>query len=107
MGGLGSDAAIEVADMVLMYDDLKQLVDAIKGSKKTVRIIKQNITFALVIKSIVLLMATFIPKYAKMSEGVFADVGVSIIAIINSLRACDLHPFKTIKKYFVKRKVKK
>lgn len=104
MGGFGSDAAIEVADIVLMQDDLLQVISAIKLAKKTVTIIKQNIIFALIIKGIVLLMATIIPEYTKMSEGVFADVGVSLIAILNSLRACGLHPIKAIKNALIKRK---
>lgn len=104
MGGFGSDAAIEVADIVLMQDDLLQVISAIKLAKKTVTIIKQNIIFALIVKGIVLLMATIIPEYTKMSEGVFADVGVSLIAILNSLRACGLHPIKAIKNALIKRK---
>ncbi len=104
MGGFGSDAAIEVADIVLMQDDLLQVISAIKLAKKTVNIIKQNIIFALIVKGIVLLMATVIPEYTKMSEGVFADVGVSLIAILNSLRACGLHPIKAIKNALIKRK---
>lgn len=104
MGGFGSDAAIEVADIVLMQDDLLQVISAIKLAKKTVNIIKQNIIFALIVKGIVLLMATIIPEYTKMSEGVFADVGVSLIAILNSLRACGLHPIKAIKNALIKRK---
>ena len=104
MGGFGSDAAIEVADIVLMQDDLLQVISAIKLAKKTVTIIKQNIIFALIVKGIVLLMATVIPEYTKMSEGVFADVGVSLIAILNSLRACGLHPIKAIKNALIKRK---
>ncbi len=106
MGGFGSDAAIDVADIVLMQDDLSQVIEAINIANKTVKIIKQNIIFALVVKGIVLLMATIIPDYTKMSEGVFADVGVSLIAILNSLRACGLHPIiaikKTIRKIFRK-----
>lgn len=104
MGSFGSDAAIEVADIVLMQDDLLQVISAIKLAKKTVKIIKQNIIFALIVKGIVLLMATIIPEYTKMSEGVFADVGVSLIAILNSLRACGLHPIKAIKNALIKRK---
>lgn len=106
MGGLGSDAAIEVADIILMKDNLLQIVEAIKLSQKTVKIIKQNIIFALTVKGIVLLMATIIPEYTKMSEGVFADVGVSLIAILNSLRACGLHPIKAIHNALSKRKVR-
>ena len=90
MGGLGSDAAIDVADIVLMTDDLTKLIDAIKVSKRTVKIVKQNIVFSLAIKGIVLLGAVFLPQYTKMWEGVFADVGVSLLAVINSMRVSDL-----------------
>ena len=95
MGGLGSDAAIEVADIVLMTDDLMKLKEALKISKKTMKIVKQNIIFSLVIKILVMISATidsFIPdaEFTKMWEGVFADVGVSIIAIINSMRTSNI-----------------
>ena len=90
MGGLGSDAAIDVADIVLMTDDLTKLIDAINVSKRTVKIVKQNIVFSLVIKGLVLLGAAVLPQYTKMWEGVFADVGVSLLAVINSMRVSDL-----------------
>ena len=85
MGGLGSDAAIEAADVVIMTDELSKLVDAIKISKKTMSIVKENIIFAIGIKIAVLVLSAF--GLSTMWEAVFADVGVSIIAIINALRA--------------------
>ena len=97
MGGLGSDAAIDVADIVLMTDDLTKLNDAIKVSKKTVKIVKENIIFSLAVKIFVLLGAVFLPQYTKMWEGVFADVGVSLIAVINSMRVSDLSIVKIFK----------
>ena len=84
MGGIGSDAAIEAADIVLMKDDINALVDAINVSKKTNKILWQNIVFALGIKILVMVLGTF--GIANMWEAVFADVGVTIIAIINSTR---------------------
>lgn len=97
MGGLGSDAAIDVADIVLMTDDLTKLIDAIKISRKTVKIVYENIIFSLVVKGLVLLGAVFLPQYTKMWEGVFADVGVSLIAVINSMRVSDLSIVKIFK----------
>ena len=90
MGGLGSDAAIDVADIVLMTDDLTKLIDAIKISRKTVKIVYENIIFSLAVKGLVLLGAVVLPQYTKMWEGVFADVGVSLIAVINSMRVSEL-----------------
>lgn len=84
MGGIGSDAAIEAADIVLMKDDINALVDAINVSKKTNKILWQNIVFALGIKILVMVLGTF--GIANMWTAVFADVGVTIIAIINSTR---------------------
>ena len=84
MGGIGSDAAIEAADIVLMKDDINALVDAINISKKTNKILWQNIVFALGIKILVMVLGTF--GIANMWTAVFADVGVTIIAIINSTR---------------------
>ena len=84
MGGIGSDAAIEAADVVLMKDDINALVDAINVSKKTDKILWQNIIFALGVKVIVMVLGTF--GIANMWTAVFADVGVTIIAIINSTR---------------------
>lgn len=84
MGGIGSDAAIEAADVVLMKDDINALVDAINVSKKTNKILWQNIIFALGVKVIVMVLGTF--GIANMWTAVFADVGITIIAIINSTR---------------------
>ena len=84
MGGLGSDAAIEAADVVLMTDEPSKIVNAIHLSKKTMRIVKENIIFAIFIKVLVLILSAF--GVSTMWEAVFADVGVSIIAIINALR---------------------
>ena len=85
MGGLGSDAAIEAADIVIMDDDPRKITDAIQISKRTMRIVKQNIVFALGVKFAVLLLGIF--GVATMWEAVFADVGVSVIAILNAMRA--------------------
>ncbi|MTI71109.1 MAG: cadmium-translocating P-type ATPase [Firmicutes bacterium] len=84
MGGLGSDAAIEAADVVLMTDEPSKLVTAIKIANRTKKIVLQNIVFALSIKAIVLLLGAF--GQATMWAAVFADVGVALIAILNSLR---------------------
>ena len=85
MGGLGSDAAIEAADIVIMDDKPSKLLDLMKISKKTLAIVKQNIVFALGIKLLVLILSAV--GLASMWAAVFADVGVSMIAIINSMRA--------------------
>lgn len=84
MGGLGSDAAIEAADIVIMTDEPSKISKAIKIAKKTMRIVKENIVFALAVKFIVLLLTVI--GVSTMWEAVFADVGVSVIAILNSLR---------------------
>lgn len=85
MGALGSDAAIEAADIVLMDDKPSKLVTAIKISRKTMGIVKQNIIFALTVKALVLIFGAL--GIANMWFAVFADVGVSVIAIINAMRA--------------------
>lgn len=85
MGALGADAAIEAADVVIMTDEPSKIVDTIKLSKKTMKIVKENITFAITIKLLVLILSAL--GISSMWEAVFADVGVSVIAIINSLRA--------------------
>lgn len=84
MGGLGSDAAIEASDIVLMNDDPSSIAKAIKISRKTLKIVRQNIIFALAVKLIVLILGAL--GIANMWEAVFADVGVSFIAILNALR---------------------
>jgi len=88
MGALGSDAAIEAADIVLMDDNPKGISKAIEIAKKTVSIVKQNIIFAIGVKVIVLLLAAF--GYAPMWIAIFADVGVAVIAIINALRTLQI-----------------
>lgn len=85
MGGLGSDAAIEAADVVIMTDEPSKISGAVKIAKKTLRICKQNIIFALGVKAIVLILGA--AGFASMWAAVFADVGVSIIAILNAIRA--------------------
>lgn len=85
MGSLGSDAAIEAADVVLMDDDIRKIASVVRISRKTLRIVKQNIIFALGVKAIVLLLGAL--GLANMWEAVFADVGVSVIAIVNAMRA--------------------
>ncbi len=85
MGAMGSDAAIEAADVVLMTDDLEKLPQALRIARKTRRIVWQNIAFALGVKGIVLLLGA--GGLATMWEAVFADVGVAIIAVLNSTRA--------------------
>ena len=85
MGALGSDAAIEAADVVLMDDKPAKLVTAVKISRKTMRIVRQNIVFALSVKAVVLLLSEF--GLASMWVAVFADVGVMILAVCNAVRA--------------------
>lgn len=84
MGGIGADAAIEAADVVIMTDELTKIAQAIKISKKTMRIVKQNIVFALAVKIIILVLGAL--GFANMWLAVFADVGVSMIAILNSMK---------------------
>lgn len=88
MGSMGSDAAIEAADIVLMDDDIEKIAATVKIARKTLRIVKQNIVFALAVKAIVLVLGAF--GVANMWEAVFADVGVSVIAILNSMRVLKL-----------------
>lgn len=85
MGGLGVDAAIEAADIVLMDDNLSKLNDALLISKKTMKIVRENIIFSIGVKVLILGLGFF--GHATMWEAVFADVGVSLIAIFNSMRA--------------------
>ncbi len=85
MGGIGSDAAIEAADAVLMTDEPSKLIDALKISRKTKAIVIQNIVFSLAVKAAVLILAVF--GIATMWAAVFADVGVCLIAVMNALRA--------------------
>jgi Cd2+/Zn2+-exporting ATPase len=84
MGAMGSDAAIEAADIVLMDDDLSKLPVAVNIARKTLRIVRQNIVFALTVKFLVLALSAV--GLANMWMAVFADVGVSVIAILNASR---------------------
>ena len=84
MGSMGSDAAIEAADVVLMDDDVRKIASVVRISRKTLGIVKQNIVFALAVKGLVLILGA--TGYANMWAAVFADVGVSVLAIINSMR---------------------
>ena len=84
MGSMGSDAAIEAADVVLMDDDVRKIAAVVQISRKTITIVKQNIVFALGVKAIVLVLGAI--GVANMWEAVFADVGVAVLAILNSMR---------------------
>ncbi|MBP6125724.1 MAG: HAD hydrolase family protein, partial [Leptotrichiaceae bacterium] len=84
MGGLGSDAAIEAADIVIMNDEPSKIVTSIKIAKNTRKIVWQNITFTLIIKIIVLILGA--GGIASIWEAVFADVGVALLAILNATR---------------------
>lgn len=95
MGGLGSDAAIEAADVVIMTDEPSKIATVMKISKKTLRIVKQNIIFALGVKGIVLVLGAL--GVTTMWGAVFADVGVSVIAIINAIRALNVKKLNTQK----------
>lgn len=84
MGGVGSDAAIEASDIVLMHDDLKSIVEAKKIARKTMRIVFENIIFALGIKVIILVLSAL--GITNMWIAVFGDVGVAVLAILNAMR---------------------
>ena len=84
MGSMGSDAAIEAADVVLMDDDTTKISKIVYIARKTMTIVRQNIIFALAVKLAILLLGAF--GMANMWEAVFADVGVSVIAILNAMR---------------------
>lgn len=92
MGSLGSDAAIEASDIVIMMDEPSKIGKAIKISKKTMRIVRENIVFAISIKIAVLILSLL--GVATMWSAVFADVGVSVIAILNSLRVLNVEKYK-------------
>ena len=84
MGGIGSDSAIESSDIVIMNDDLTKIIDAIKISKKTTKIIKQNLIFAIGIKILVLILSML--GISSMWQAVFADTGLTLLTIINTTR---------------------
>ena len=91
MGGLGSDAAIEAADVVLMTDEPSKISVVVRIARKTIRIANENIVFALGVKLLVLILGA--TGYANMWAAVFADVGVSVIAILNAIRAMRVKKF--------------
>ena len=92
MGGLGSDAAIEAADIVIMTDEPSKIATAMRISKKTLRIAHQNIVFALAVKAVVLILGAI--GLASMWAAVFADVGVTVIAVLNAFRALNIKKLK-------------
>lgn len=92
MGSLGSDAAIEASDIVIMTDEPSKISDVIKISKKTMKIVRENIVFAISIKIAVLILSLL--GIATMWSAVFADVGVSVIAVLNSLRILNVKKYK-------------
>lgn len=94
MGGLGADSAIEAADVVIMTDEPSKIADAIGLSRKTMKIVKENIVFAIFVKVLVLILTAI--GLSTMWEAVFADVGVSIIAIINALRMLKVKKLKIL-----------
>lgn len=85
MGGIGSDAAVEAADVVIMDDEPSKIVDAIQIARKTMKIVRQNIVFAIGVKILVLILVAL--GFASMWAAVFGDVGVSVLAILNAIRA--------------------
>ena len=89
MGGVGSDAAIEAADVVIMTDEPSKISKAIQIAKKTMRIVKENIYFAIIVKILILILTAI--GIVSMWWAVFADVGVSIIAILNALRMLNVN----------------
>ncbi len=92
MGGLGADSAIEAADIILMTDEPSKIVSSLKIARKTMRIVKENVIFALLVKFFILILSGF--GLSTMWEAVFADVGVSVIAILNALRALRTNKLK-------------
>lgn len=88
MGGLGSDAAVEAADVVLMTDQPSKITEAIRIAKRTRRIVWQNIGFALGVKAIFLILGAF--GIATMWEAVFSDVGVTLLVVANAMRVMRL-----------------
>ena len=89
MGAMGSDAAIEAADVVLMDDDPMKIAKAIKISRKCIRIVHENIVFSLGVKLLCLLLVAL--GFANMWMGIFADVGVMVLAVLNAIRALRVH----------------
>ena len=92
MGALGSDAAIEAADVVIMTDEPSRIPTALRIAKRTLTIVRQNIVFALVVKLAVLALGAL--GIANMWEAVFADVGVSVLAILNAMRMLRVKQYR-------------
>ena len=88
MGGVGADAAIEAADIVLMDDDPAKIAQGVRHARRTMRIVHQNIIFALAVKLLVMVLG--ICGFANMWLAVFADVGVAMLAILNAMRAMKM-----------------
>ena len=89
MGGVGSDAAIEAADVIIMTDEPSKIVSSIKIAKRTRNIVIQNIAFAIGVKVIILIFGAL--GMANMWEAVFGDVGVALIAVLNAMRALKVN----------------
>ena len=96
MGGLGSDAAIEAADVVIMTDEPSKIAQAMQISRRTLAIVKQNIVFAIGVKVLVLILAAL--GAANMWLAVFADVGVAVLAILNAMRAMQVKKGDLVKR---------
>ena len=94
MGGIGSDAAIEAADVVIMNDEPSKIVTAIKIAKRTKRIVWQNIVFALGVKIVIMVLGAL--GFATMWEAVFGDVGVALIAVLNAMRVMNIKSIKIV-----------
>ena len=92
MGAMGSDAAVEAADIVIMDDDIRKIPLAVALAKRTAFIVRSNIVFALGVKGVFLILTAF--GISNMWEAVFADVGVSVIAIANSMRLLNIKKLK-------------
>lgn len=90
MGAVGSDTAIETADMALMNDDLRRLADAIRTGRRTVGIIKFNVSFAIAVKAIFLILA--FTGHASLWLAILADTGATLLVIVNALRLLRVHP---------------
>ncbi len=95
MGSLGSDAAIEAADIVLMDDDVRKLAATVRIGRKTMRIVRENVTFALMVKFLILVLGAL--GYATMWLAVFGDVGVTVLAVLNSMRCLKIDAPKKAK----------
>ena len=91
MGGVGADAAIEAADIVLMDDDPAKIAQGVRHARRTMRIVHQNIIFALAVKLLVMVLG--ICGFANMWLAVFADVGVAMLAILNAMRAMKMNQY--------------